>query len=503
MEKYEAKHSRQRRAHRLGDPEENIRKSLRVVPRETIKYTPLRELDDPDLVKAFGMSARNVENPASEEKVAAARAAAEAARRRRQEELNRQAQAAVDRIAELRAAQAIADARTKAIVNSSAQKPKSPETVQRKPEAQVSKETKTGKKGKLHKVKQTLIALVVGLVSLAMVNAMIFYLLIGVGLSPKLQTLWVTTAMTTNSHKWLATSIVSEKRIAEIMDRETIDDTGFDTELDKQRDRNGYAFGDTRTEGEREEHYMNRGYGKLRDGLFLKTVSGNGWRGNVMLVENPLDIILVDTPTQGEKGTSVRRMVELAGGIAGINGGGFDDGPNYDSNGGKVSGLLIKNGKLINPTWDDGGYMYNMIGFNSEGRLILRHCTKNWALANDIQYAVSFSPFLIVNGEGTVPEGSSGGWGIAPRTAIGQLPTGEVLFLCIDGRQPGWSIGCDLDVLQDVLLKEGCENAAMMDGGSSTVMIYNNEFVNKPSLGHERFINNAWVVVPHNKDSEE
>lgn len=215
-----------------------------------------------------------------------------------------------------------------------------------------------------------------------------------------------------------------------------------------------------------------------------------------MLVENPLDVVLTQTPTQGTKGTTVRRMVELAGGIAGVNGGGFNDGPNYDSNGGKVAGLLIINGKLINPTWDDGGYLYNMIGFNSNGRLILRHCSKEWAKNNDIKYAVSFSPFLIVNGKGTVPEGSTGGWGIAPRTAIGQLPTGEVLFLCIDGRQPAWSIGCDLDVLQNLLLEEGCENAAMMDGGSSTVMIYNNEFVNKPSLGHERFINNAWVVLP-------
>lgn len=330
-------------------------------------------------------------------------------------------------------------------------------------------------------------------VALFMLAGATFYLLVGVGLSPRLQTLWVTTAMTTKDHKWLATAIVPEKKIREIMNRETISDVGYDTNLE---DKNGY-IGWQMDEMEKEINYTNAGYEKLEDGLYLKEVTGSGWHGFIMLVPDPKDLRLVDTPQQGVKGASVRWMVENEGGIAGVNGGGFDDGPNYDSNGGVVSGLLIIDGKLINPSWDDSGLKYNMIGFNSDGRLILRHCTKEWALANDIRYAVSFSPFLIVNGEGTIPEGSSGGWGIAPRTAIGQRSTGEVLLLVIDGRQPTWSIGVDLDVLQKVLLEEGCENAAMMDGGSSTVMIYNNEFVNRPSLGHERFINNCWVVMPH------
>ena len=57
--------------------------------------------------------------------------------------------------------------------------------------------------------------------------------------------------------------------------------------------------------------------------------------------------------------------------------------------------------------------------------------------------------------------------------------------------------------LQETLLAEGCHNAAMMDGGSSTVMIYNDKFVNKPSLGFERYINNCWVVLPANNSNDE
>ena len=115
---------------------------------------------------------------------------------------------------------------------------------------------------------------------------------------------------------------------------------------------------------------------------------------------------------------------------------------------------------------------------------------------------------MIVNGEGMFKAGD-GGWGIAPRTALGQRETGEVLFLAVDGRQVGYSIGCDLITLQEILLQEKCVNAAMMDGGSSTVMEYATydvrgncsvELLNSPNLGptlkDQRYINNAWVIMP-------
>jgi exopolysaccharide biosynthesis protein len=159
------------------------------------------------------------------------------------------------------------------------------------------------------------------------------------------------------------------------------------------------------------------------------------------------------------------------------------------------AGLLIEDSKLVYPTKADDSTVYNMIGINTDGALVLRHCTSQWALDNGIVSAVSFAPFLVINGEGLIKNGK-GGWGIAPRTAIGQRKTGEFLLLVIDGRQIDWSIGCDLDVLQDVMLAEGAYNAAMLDGGSSTAMVYDGGYINKPSLGHERWINNCFVVMP-------
>ncbi len=311
-----------------------------------------------------------------------------------------------------------------------------------------------------------------------------FYLLVIQGLSPRLQEIWVCTAMTTMNHKYLATWFISDEKIDEILEKNKVDDEGLDSE---------------RTEIEKPEEneavlpsYTDEGYEELEEGIYLKEVSGSTWRGYVMLISDPTRVKLRDTAYQYEKGQTVKRMVTDAGARAGLNGGGFKDGANYDSNGGTPAGLIIEDGVLVSPIEPDET-VYNMIGINSEGLFILRHCTAEWALDNDIVSAVSFSPFIVVNGEGTIKNGS-GGWGIAPRTAIGQRATGEFLFLVIDGRQIGWSIGCDLDVLQEVMLEEKAENAAMLDGGSSTVLFYDGDYINKPSLGHERLINNCFIV---------
>jgi len=447
-----------------------------------------------------------------------------------------------------------------------------------------------------------------GAAGLAVLAVLLFYLLIVAGLSPRLQTIWICSAMRTMSHKYLATAFFSDETIDRIMKENEVDDSGHDSELlsfalpsDSEADlsehsvtigdaaadalkkiteqpepetepapaavvppepiddgegagwiigkvlsslrnsetESGEETGPEGSDGARDEEktdpedeepekyppvdeilkqvpalntaaaeaalgaakravsgdtYIAQGYERLDGGLYLKAVSGLTWRGYVMLVTDPTRVRLRDTSMQYECGENVMTMVTTAGAVAGINGGGFVDGPNYDSNGGTPGGLIIEEGNLVCPLTPDDS-VYSMIGINRDGVLVLRHCTADWALSNGIVSAVSFAPFLVVNGEGMVKNGS-GGWGIAPRTAIGQRQTGEMLLLVIDGRQADWSLGCDLDVLQDVMLAEGAVNAAMLDGGSSTAMVHNGAYINRPSLGHERWINNCFVVMP-------
>ena len=351
-------------------------------------------------------------------------------------------------------------------------------------------------------------AVLLSFVSLLLCAVLAFYVLIVFGASKRLQTMWVCSAMTTMYHKYLATWFFTDEEIDKIMSENYVDDSEYDssmTDFNKNeivfhkptlleklltKDRSSVQAPDWFNS------YIIEGYHELEDGIFLKEVSGTSWKGYVMLIENPMRVKLLDTQYQFDKGQTVKRMVTNSGAIAGLNGGGFVDGANYDSNGGTPAGLVIENGTLISPIQESEieNKRYSMIGINSKGVLVLKHCTPKWALENDIVSAVSFSPFIVVNGEGTVKNGT-GGWGLAPRTAIGQRATGEFLFLVIDGRQIGWSIGCDLDVLQEVLLNEKAENGAMLDGGSSTVLFYRGDYINRPSLGHERLINNCFIVT--------
>ena len=67
--------------------------------------------------------------------------------------------------------------------------------------------------------------------------------------------------------------------------------------------------------------------------------------------------------------------------------------------------------------------------------------------------------------------------GVNPRTAIVQRSDGAVLLLVIDGRK-AISLGATYQDLVDVFLEYGAVNACNLDGGSSTLMWYNGNYVN-------------------------
>ena len=72
-----------------------------------------------------------------------------------------------------------------------------------------------------------------------------------------------------------------------------------------------------------------------------------------------------------------------------------------------------------------------------------------------------------------------------PRTAVGIKDNGDVVFITVDGRQPGYSMGVTARELGEYLMAQGVSNAAMLDGGASTEMIINGITVNRPSNNGE------------------
>jgi exopolysaccharide biosynthesis protein len=84
-----------------------------------------------------------------------------------------------------------------------------------------------------------------------------------------------------------------------------------------------------------------------------------------------------------------------------------------------------------------------------------------------------------------------------PRTAVAKLKSGQLLFVTVDGRQPGESIGMSLTMLADLLLEFGAQEAINLDGGGSTTMVIRNKVVNKPSdATGERPVSDAILIYP-------
>lgn len=226
----------------------------------------------------------------------------------------------------------------------------------------------------------------------------------------------------------------------------------------------------------------------------IEQISGAGYSGYVMTVNDPTKIRL-GIPSRTGSGEKVTSMVKRLGAVAGVNGGGFAD-PNWKGNGFKPIGVVISQGKLYYNGLG-GKKSTQIVGIDKKGKMIAGNYTLDELSKMNIEEAVTFQPRIIVNGKGLI-KNAADGWGIAPRTAMGQREDGAIIFVVIDGRQPGYSIGANLYDVQKIMLEHGAVIAANLDGGSSTVLVKDNEIVNKPSSQYgERYLPTAFLVFDH------
>jgi exopolysaccharide biosynthesis protein len=220
-------------------------------------------------------------------------------------------------------------------------------------------------------------------------------------------------------------------------------------------------------------------------------ISGSTYRGWVLLVRNPALVHVVVTSNVGHMGEQVSQFGQQYHALAAINGGGFQD-PDGQGSGGLPVGVTASFGHLSYYPDLTGDYV---IGFDALSRLAVGKWTLQQARALGLRDAVSFKPLLVASGKPQITSGD-GGWGIAPRTAIGQRKDGTVVFVVIDGRQPG-SIGATLRQMQSVMLREGAVTAVNLDGGSSATLWYHGRVVNNPccSPNGQRYIATAFIVT--------
>ena len=304
------------------------------------------------------------------------------------------------------------------------------------------------------------------------------------GPSTTVQELLTRTLKETSAAYFIPDLFLSEERVAEIMSfQETATATEQqDTSLITITATQGSSGGVAEPGAETGEEFG-------PEGINLVGVTGANYRGVMMVVQDPKRVI-VGTPDQyGSVGLTLQDMIAKYDAVGGINAGGFED-PNGTGLGGIPEGIVIRDGTLA---WGSPGSMTTVIGFDGDGILHVGYMSAQEALNRGIQTACSFGPALIVNGEAMSSNEISSS-GVNPRTAIGQRADGAVLLLVVDGRQIT-SLGATLEDLIAIMLDFGAVNAANLDGGSSSLMLYKGEAMNiNSSLLGSRPLPTAFIV---------
>lgn len=208
------------------------------------------------------------------------------------------------------------------------------------------------------------------------------------------------------------------------------------------------------------------------DGIIIDPVKGSGYAGYMMVVLDPSRVIIASRPQDfGVRGHTVAEFVDLFGAVAGINGGGFED-PNGMGNGSIPDSIVVYDGTVYY-----SGCAGGIVGIDDNNILhVATKMSKDEIVSSDIRYALCYGPVLVSNGEPADPDSLAKS--LNPRTAIGQRSDGAILLLVIDGRQAS-SIGATYQDEVDIMLKYGAVNALNLDGGSSSVMWFGGDYINK------------------------
>ncbi len=229
-------------------------------------------------------------------------------------------------------------------------------------------------------------------------------------------------------------------------------------------------------------------------GIEVHNVKGGTYNGKMLIIKDPTRVFVgvPDKYGEGAKGLSLSAMINKYGAVGGTNAGGFID-PAGSGTGGIPEGIVIYEGKLL---WGSENESYSLSGLDGNGMLYVGKMTGKKAMELGLKYAVSYGPALIINGEPCNANRSMGG-GVNPRTAIGQREDGAILLLVVNGRQID-SLGATLDDLIEVMLSFGAVNAGNLDGGSSTLMKLDGEYLNTSSyiLGEERVLASTILISP-------
>ena len=294
---------------------------------------------------------------------------------------------------------------------------------------------------------------------------------------------YITTAMTTMNHQYLATWFYSSEAINEVLNRNKM--VEVDAITDPTLVTTTAATGKITYANEYEKAVLEKD--QSHPDYKIIEIKTSKYTGYLAVIYDPSSVQTLVTNKLKKEGQYLTDMANDAGATIAINGGVFTGLSTsseelnsqelaYGGAGGSPQGITISNGKVITNTSYTG--VGGLIGFNEDNKLVLGKMTLKQAQNLKVRDAVTCGPFLIINGEASKVVGN-GGWGTAPRTAIGQRKDGIVLMLTIDGRRATMP-GATMEDLLKIMQNYGAYNASALDGGTSTAMVENGKLVNNP-----------------------
>ena len=355
-----------------------------------------------------------------------------------------------------------------------------------------NKNSKVNGKNENQKLKKSVVALLI--FSIALVLGVVGYVTVVFGNIPfvvKWRNIWIETAMTTDQHKWLATWFFPDSLIDKVMSGQV--DVKDISVTDIYGNESSDVLGQQNLVVGEKDKFGNTVFANdLEENIVILEIKKSNFKAKLVLVDDPSRVFLGVTDYKGSRGEFICDYLEKENAVVGVNASGFNDIGGV-SLGGEVTGQCVSKGEY----WGTYSSQYTLVGFDKNDSLVVGGIA-DWKEYN-IRDGFQYKPTLILDGKKVVED--SAGWGLQPRTVIGQCKNGVVLMLVVDGRQVGYSIGATMEDCADILLQYGAVTAGACDGGSSSVIGYDGEVINKPcarDMPTGRYLPNAWLVARKN-----
>ncbi len=224
------------------------------------------------------------------------------------------------------------------------------------------------------------------------------------------------------------------------------------------------------------------------DGITLIRIYPENSRGVLAICKDTSRLELCAASTLGVIGQTAGRICDDNDGVLAFTANGFmDDGT---GNGGEISGMAVCGGEVIGHRLAEEDYSAKRLELREDDRMYIVDSYDE--LGEGTRDACEFHPALII--DGVVFE--QDWWNSPnPRTTLGQTERLETIAVVVEGRHAD-SLGCGTEIVAKLMAQYGCVQAMNLDGGTSAMMYYKGEYLNRcanDDLPEGRTLPTAWV----------